>query len=345
MAKKIKFGKISIVIFLTALIWVWADLAQDERLELSGVTIEVARSSDPTLWVNFVVEGAKPNLQTSIALDTVVLKGPASKVAEVSRLKNKGALNLDLFLAPEQEKSTQEGDSTRDMLSLLKASDEIGKLGLTVESCEPRTLTLRVRKLVKVNVPVECVGLDPSLKVDTLEPSQVEAFVPPDETPKAIIQFLTAAEQDQARGAPIEKVPYVELAPGQRREVATKVKVRLAAESMLHDYSVPATYGFCFSPNLQGKYEVVLDSDPAQLATVLIKATPFAHQAYAQAPYQMTIYIHDTDRQQESVTRGVVFTFPEEYVRRDEIRANQPVQTVKFRLVPSAAPNTEASSM
>jgi hypothetical protein len=344
MAKKIKFGKISIVVFLTALIWVWADLAQDERLELSGVVIEVARSSDPALWVSFVVDGAKPNLQTSITLDTVVLKGPASRVAEVSRRKNKGALNLDLFLAPEQEKSTQEGDSTRDVLELLKASDEIGKLGLTVESCEPRTLTIRVRKLVKANVPVECVGLDPSLKVDTLDPSQVEAFVPQDETLKATIQ-LTPAEQDQARGTPIEKSPYIELVAGQRREVSTKVKVRLVAENVLHDYSVPATLGFCFSPNLQGKYEVVLDNDPAQLATVLIKATPFAQQAYAQAPYQMTLYIHDTDRQQESVTREFVFLFPEEYVRRDEIKANQPAQTAKFRLVPIAEPRTEAPGM
>jgi hypothetical protein len=345
MARKIKYGKISIVVFLTALIWVWADLAIDERIDLAGVMIQVAKSSDPSLWVNFVVPGQTPDLQSSVTLDSVVLKGPASRVAEISRLKNKGALDLDVFLAPEQEKLTPDGDTTRDVLDLLKGSGGIRKLGLTVEDCEPRTLTIRARKLVKRNVDVECVGLDPSVQVDKLEPSQVEAFVLPNEnqTLKATIQ-LTPAEQEQAKNAPIEKTAYLELMPGQRPEALTKVKVRLApAENVLHDYSVPATLGFCFSPNLEGKYAVVLDNDPTELATVLIKATPFAHQAYAQAPYQMVLYIHDADRQQESTTRQVVFTFPEEYVRRDEIKANQPPNTVTFRLAPVAEPNPVTS--
>ena len=60
MIKKLKPGKISIVVFLTALIWVWADLAQDDRLTLSDVRIEVAKSTDPSLWVNFVVERSGP---------------------------------------------------------------------------------------------------------------------------------------------------------------------------------------------------------------------------------------------------------------------------------------------
>jgi hypothetical protein len=54
MVKNPKLGKISIVVFLTVLIWVWSDLAQDEPMSLSNyVTITVARPSDPTLWVSF----------------------------------------------------------------------------------------------------------------------------------------------------------------------------------------------------------------------------------------------------------------------------------------------------
>ena len=85
--KKIKFGKISIVVFLTALIWVWADLAQDEPLNLPDVVVEVAKSSNPALWVSFVAEREEPALRTSVTLESVVLKGPARKVAAVKRLR------------------------------------------------------------------------------------------------------------------------------------------------------------------------------------------------------------------------------------------------------------------
>ncbi len=344
MIKKIKYGKISIAFFLTALIWVWADLAQDERLELYNVVIKVAKSSDPALWVSFVVPDGRPDLQTSVTLNTVVLKGPVSRVAEVRRLNDTGALGLDLFLAPDREGAVAEGDTTQDILSFLKQNDEIRKLGLTVESCEPRTLTVRMLKLVRANVPVECVGLDPSMQV-TISPSQVEAFVPDPETFKATIT-LTPAEQAQARNAPVEKTPYIQLAPGQTREVSTKVKIRLApAENVLDSYSVAATLGFCFSQNLQGKYRVVLENadDPA-LAAVLIKATPAAYKAYSDATFHMELQIHDADRQEESVEREVVFLFPEEYVRRDEIQPDKPAPVVKFRLVPIPEATTEPPS-
>ncbi len=345
MTTKIKYGKISIVVFLTALIWVWADLAQDEQIELSGIVVQLAKSSDPTLWVNFVVERQKPDLQSSVPLDTVILKGPASRVAEVTRLKKKESLDLNLFLAPEKEGLTQEGVSTRDVLDLLKRSDEIRKLGLTVENCEPRTLTIRTRKLVKTTVPVECVGLDPSVQVE-LEPSQVEAFVPADEaqTLKATIQ-LTAAEQEQAKNLTLEKTPYLELIPGQRRELAAKVKIRLApAENVLQERPVlPATLGYCFSQNVQGKFQVVLSNDPPQPSMILVRATQLAYQAYQASPYQMILPIHDADRQSTEpwITRQVVFLFPEEYVARGEIKANQPAPVVKFRLEPVAEPNPE----
>jgi hypothetical protein len=346
MIPKIKYGKISIVVFLTALIWVWADLAQDEQMELSGVVVQIAKSTDPTLWVNFVVERRTPDLQTSVPLDAVILKGPASRVAEVTRLSKKGALDLNLVLAPEKEGLTQEGVSTRDVLDLLKRSAEIRKLGLTVESCEPRTLRIRTRKLVKANVPVECVGLDPSVQIDTLEPPQVEAFVPADEaqTLKATIQ-LTAADQEQAKNLAIEKTPYVELIPGQRRELATQVKIRLApAENVLQEHPVqPATLGFCFSPNLQGKFRVVLSNDPPQPAMVLVKATQLAYQAYQASPYQMILYIHDADKQSTEpwITRPVVFAFPEDYLARGEIKADQSVPVVKFRLESVTEQNPE----
>lgn len=346
MFKRTKLGKISIVIFLTALIWVYADLAQDDRLSLTNVVIEVAKPSDPASWVSFVVEETVPNLRTSVVLDTVVLKGPASRITEVERSKNKGMLALDLFLVPEKEGLDKPAVRSVDVLDFLKRNDEIRQLGLTVEDCEPRTLTVQVRELVETSVAVQCVGIDPSLEVGALEPSTVTAHVPKDEALKATIR-LTPEEQNQAKNAPVEKTPYIELVPGQRREVSTKVRVTLtAAQNVLAADSVPATLGFCFSPNLQGKYRVVLQNDPTELARVLIRATPLARQAYREAPYHILLYIDDRDRQAtEPIRREVVFSFPEEYVRRDEIRADQPTPIARFTLESIPEATTEISGL
>jgi hypothetical protein len=334
MAKKLKFGKISIVVFLTALIWVWADLAQDERLNLTDVVVEVAKSSNPALWVCFVAEQENPDLQTSVTLDSVVLKGPASRVAEVRRLRNKGTLDMSLYLVPEREGMTKTDVRTLDVLDFLKRSDEIRQLGLTVENCEPKKLTLRVQELIKMPIAVECVGLDPSVQVKALQPDTVEAFVPKDEVGarKATVR-LTPEEQNRAKSVPVENTPYIELAPGQRRDVLAKVKVSLApAQNVLSSYRVPAAVGLCFSQNMQGKYSIKLENDATELGAVMIRATPLAQQAYAQAPYQLILYIQDADRQATElpIHRAFVFNFPDEYLQ--EIKADQPAPMAKFTL-------------
>jgi hypothetical protein len=345
MSKKINLGKISIVVFLTALIWVWADLAQDERLTLTDVVVEVAKSSNATLWVSFTPEQGRPDLQTAVTLDTVVLKGPASQKAEVERMSRKGLLKPNVFLVPEREGFTQTGVRTLDVLDLLTRSEDLRKLGLTVESCEPKTLTVRIQELVRASVPVECVGLDASVQA-TLMPDAVEAFVPKDEVGirKAAIR-LTPEDQAQARNSPVEKTPYLELAPGQRREVLTKVQVTLApAQNVLASHRVSAIVGFCFNQNMQGKYRVIVENDPTELGSVEIRATSDAHQAYAQAQYQIILPIKDSDRQATElpIRREVVFDFPEEYLRKNEIRADRPPPVARFRLEPIAETNTES---
>jgi hypothetical protein len=345
--KNIKFGKVSIVLFLTVLIWVWSDLAQDERLNLPDVVLEVARSTNQTLWVAFVPEGKDPGLKTSVPLDSVVLKGPARTVAEVSRLRNRGALDLSLFLVPEQEGMTRTDTRTLDVLEFLKRSEEIRRLGLTVEACEPKRLTVRVQELVKMSAAVECVGLEPSLQVKTLTPNTVDVFVPEYEAGVRTATIrLTPEEQNRAKSAPVETTAYLELAPGQRWPVPTKVKVLLApAEKTLIEDRVPAVLNFCFSQNTQGRYRVILeDDDPTKLAAVLVRATEEARVAYAnqRAPH-MLLYIRDEDRQaiEPVIEREVVFNFPQEHVRANEIYANQLPPKVRFRLEPIADKSIE----
>jgi len=344
MAKKINPSKVSIVVFLTALIWVWADLAIDERLSLLDVRVEVAKSSNPALWVNFVEEGEGPSLQASVPLDSVVLKGPAARVAEVRRLANKGRLDLNLFLVPEREGITQAGDRTLDVLDFLKHNEEIRRLELAVESCEPKKLTLRVEEMVKVPVAVECVGLDSSVQVKSIAPDPVEAYVPKGEAGvrKATVR-LSPEEQTRAKTVPVEKVPYLELIPGQRWEVSTRVKVRLApAQNVLGSHRVPAVVGICFSQNMQGKFEVVLKNEQTDLAAVMIQATDMAKQAYEGMPYQLLLYVKDSDRQstEPEIQRELEFCFPEDYLRQDAIKADQPRPKARFTLVPKGETNT-----
>ena len=337
MAKNSIYRKISIVVFLTVLIWVWADLAQDERLTLSNVvSLGVAKSSDQALWLSVVdAEGA---LRSSVTIDNMELKGPASRVADVDRMRNKGELDVALFLVPEREGFTEAGTQTLDVLNFLKRSDRIKQLGLTVESCEPRTLTVQVRRLVEMSLPVECVDENGVPLKAEVAPDEVLAFVVPDEVVVAKIR-LSASEQSQARESAIEKTPYVELAEGQRREASAPVLVKLSpAEDVLRDENVRVTLGFCFSPNLQGKYVVELQNESELTSAILkIKATLAAKQAYEQEPFKIFLYILDEDRQATGfISRRVDFNFPDEYVGRGEIRADEPAPEARFRLVPIA---------
>lgn len=346
-AKNVKFGKVSIVVFLTILIWVWADLAQDERMILSDVVVEVAKSSNPALWVSFVDDQKETTLQTSVTLDSVILKGPASRVAEVQRLRNTGALDLRLFLMADQAGMTRTDVHVLDVMGFLRQNDEIRRLGLAVEDCKPQRLTVRVQELIKMPVAVECVGLDSSVQVK-IQPDTVEAYVPKDEAGVRIATVrLLADEQNRAKNAPVEKTPYIELIPGQRRELSTTVKVTLApAEKSLIADRVPAVLNFCFSQNTQGKYRVVLeDDDPTKLAAVMVLATTDARNLYAKTIPQMILYIRDEDRQppEPVITREVVFNFPPEFVQVGEIRANQTPPTVRFRLEPIVEKNANSS--
>jgi hypothetical protein len=337
MVKKPNFGKIAIVVFLTILIWVWADLAQDEPLPLRNfVTVSVAPSNQ-TLWVCFTDPAQV--LRTSVTLENVDLRGPASRVADVERMKNKGTLEGDLFLVPEQEGLTEPGTRTFDVLNFLKQNDEIRQLGLTVESCEPRNLTVRVVQLDELIIPVECVDLNGNpIPGVTLDPARVKAHVPRDVTYTAKIE-LTDLDRIQARTTTIDRTPYVELAPGQRRPVATSVKVSLLRQEVpLAEYSFQGTLGFCFSPILQGQYRVEFDPDRSEtaLAAVSVKATQAALDAYRRQRFHILLYILDEDIQATSwIERPVRLDLPDEFVQKREIMEGEGQTTpARFRLVP-----------
>jgi len=332
MAKKLNYGKIVAVVLITVLIWVWADLALDEEFSVSGGTISVAKSIKPNLWVSF-------NDKSSVSIEKIVLKGSASKITEAKRKLKEGSLVLEFFLDPEHEEAMV-GPDKLDVVTFLRQSDRIRQLGLTVESSDPNALPVNAVKLVEKSLVVKCIDEDQNpVKTATIEPAQVNMFVPEDwEGAKLEAKVsLTHSEINQARLSAIEKVPYIELAADQTRLSATTVKITTPPEEeLLGDYPITtATLGITLSANLQGKYKVVVTNLDEVIRAITIRATPDAKRAYEKMPYQVILEIDDEDaKSTEPLRRELVYNFPPEYDRKDEIRLNQQPIIARFKLIP-----------
>ncbi len=339
MVRKFKYGKVALVIILTVLIWVWADLAQDETFEVYGAAISIAKSANPNLWASF-------DDQSSASIEKIELKGPVSRIAEVKRQLNDGSLVLEFFLDPQQQAMTDPDEHSLDVLAFLKKGDKIRQLGLTVESCQPDTLSVNVVELVEKSLVVECVNEDQSpVKVETIEPTRVDMFVPEgwEGLKLTATVELTTGEIEQARVSAIEKTPYIKLPGGQRRKVPRTVKITMPTEEdQLEDYLITATLGIALSPTLQGKYNVEVTNPDVVMSAISIRATADAKRAYELQPFPtMTLYILDDDKKTTDEQRKkVVYNFPEEFVRNDKIKLKgQPVEA-RFKLI--SLPSAEA---
>jgi len=336
MIGKIKFGKIAIVIFLTVLIWVWADLALDEEYTAPKATINVAFS--PNLWVSF---DNKP----SASIDNIVLKGPASKITEVRRKLNDGSLALDFFLDPVREGMTTAGPHTLTVLDFVRRSEKIKELGgLTVEDCEPEIIDVNVVELVERSLDIECFNESGApWDVESIEPPKVDMYVPADSSSRLTAQVrLTRREIEQERGSVVVKTPYVVLATDQIKQAPKSVKIKMLPEAdSLSEHTIEqAKLVIAMSVNLLGKYDVEINHNEV-VRPFTILATPEAKQVYESKPVQMTLYILDEDakkgpeeEQQREQQREVVYNFPEEFVRKNEIKLKNPPKQAKFKLIP-----------
>ena len=107
------------------------------------------------------------------------------------------------------------------------------------------------------------------------------------------------------------------------------------AEDALTDCKITtATLGFLLTENLQGKYEVKVTNMIEVISNINIRATPEAKQAYENLRYQVILEIEEKDVEADEVRLEVVYNFPEEFVRKDEIVLNQPRAQAQFKLVP-----------
>jgi hypothetical protein len=330
MLRKIKFGKIAIVIFLTILIWVWTDLDLDETRTIPRATINAAYNAE--LLVSF-------SGKSEVVITNIELKGPAKRISDVSRQIDTGELPFDFTLNPERENMVNTGSHTLNVLDFLRRSDKIKELGgLTVEKCEPDIIDVNVVKLVKKLLDIDCFddnGIP--LNVASIVPNKVEMYVPEDSRIRAQVR-LTSTNIDQARISEAVVLPQIEL-EGQTRRAANPVRVKMSPkDESLKEYLIDgARLQFGLSRNLQGRYRVDIDnSNYNELVSFFIVATPEARQAYEDESHQLTLVILDGDEKKgpEVQRREVVYNFPEEYVRRNEIRLKDEPEVAEFKLIP-----------
>ncbi len=334
MAGKINFGKIAVVVFLTALIWVWADLAKTGELPVQNVIISVTKSVDPALLISL---DGKPQL----FLEQLVLSGPTSKIAEAKKKLDEGSLEMIFFYEP-SAKAVESGGEDFNVLDYLRQDPTIKDLGLAVKSCQPATAKVAISKLVKKSLKVRC--LDENGKVldnIAVEPTSVNMYVPADWEGERLVAYVKLSENDisRARENAIDKKPYIELQAGYPRQAE---EVVLAKAPSKENLSKEATItkpilGFLISSNLLGKYDVNVGNYEAVTSPIAITASPAAKLEYEAMNYQVILKVLDSDRDEgpsKVIKRKLMYNFPEEYVRKDEISLNQQPVIAQFRLIP-----------
>lgn len=324
--------KLVVVIFITVLIWVWADQALTRRTT-APATIAVDKSTDPALWVSFDMQPTAPI--------RVRLSGAASKIDTLERRLKEGSLRLEFYVNPGEEKIAMAGTHPVKLLPLIQKSRAVADLGLQAEAVEPEAVNVNVVPLAKQKLTVQALGDNQlPLKDAAVEPATIEMLVRQDwsgDMLKATVS-LTQQEIEQARTAGIWRKPMVELAPGVVNTAETQVKITLpTTKQRLRDFVIDGVnIGYTFSPNLAGKYKVELINQNQVLGPIKLQATDEAKLAYDNVAFRIVLDIKDDDvKTAGELSRATIFNLPRDYVRKDEISIAEPEQRIaKFKLLP-----------
>jgi len=336
MAKRIKFGKITIVIFITALIWIWADLALDEEYTITGAQIKVSKPSSSNLWVN--LDG-----KLTVAVESILVEGPASRISELRQKVSQRNFSLTFFLIPEEKGITTPGPHPVDVSEVIRRSDQIKRMGLTVVSCKPQTIVVDVGRLVKKSLNVKIIDDSGSpVKPKEIAPSKVEVSVPEDWFGDALVK-INSVEIKQASSQPVQKIPYVKMTGGETFSASVPVKVTMPVNTLKSITVNNVILGITFGLNLQGKYRADVLNESEVMSPIVVRATPQAVSAYENMRYQVKLEIEDSDKDvpaDEPLIRQLTYNFPPEYIERGEISLNQQPVTAQFKLIPVPASET-----
>jgi hypothetical protein len=323
-----RIRKFLLIILLTLLIWVWADISSDVTLDNESATITVERGGVRDVWVSI-----NDSDHASIVMD---LSGPNSKVQKL-QLRNE---SLDIKFNPLTSNAvgSEPGVYTPPVETILRQSPEFMELGLTLESCEPATVSIKIEKLVKKQLKVVCVNEnDVIIPNASVKPALLYMYVFdewPEDKLKAYIK-LTNLQQQQASRNEITLTPYVELSPKRYVYYQDPVYVSIESSQQLKTADIISgpRIGYTFPADMVGKYEVQVEENIRDFQYL---ATEEAKEVFRQQPYHLLLEITNTDAQGELVSRQLKYNFPPQAFSQGQIapRDDQPAPSITFRLIP-----------
>ncbi|MFA6425487.1 MAG: hypothetical protein WCW64_04800 [Phycisphaerae bacterium] len=323
-----KTKKAVLVVFITCLIWVWADLSLDDVLENQTVTI-VASKKDSSLWVT--IDG-KSEVQVRANIS-----GPVGKIREIAQKIDSGKEKLEVAFDAEEQNMVVAGDyKLQDVRKFLAESNKIRDYGLGVKFVRPDTLNIKVVEMKERTLPIKCVDeTDTEIPGAKITPDIIPAKAP-EQVDSAKIKLSSLMEKKQARSGAIEKKPYIELANGEIRNIDITIKVELPTTSEdMNPQTISGTLGYIFSANLAGRYNVEFTKKP-EIGSIPIIATNEAKAAYEEKAFEVLLEIQDDDVGKPEITRQIIYNFPAKYVSEDKIRLKGNPVEAKFKLVPNS---------
>ena len=336
-----KIKKFLAVLFLTLLIWTSAFLSLERNLSLIG-SLHVAPTTPSNLMVSFLNENDQV-ITDNLKLD-LDFRGAPTKVSELDKRyratdQDPQKERLDFYYNPADYEYTQPGIYTLDILELVRNSLKARDLALTVSTCDPRQIRVRIEGLTSKDLPVEIRDENNNpIQFESIEPSRIRMFVPQEYTGPAIIS-LTAQQIVNARGSSILERPQIPSfgdRPG--RYSSQYVKIRLPSTEPLKDQVFqPKRIGYILPPDIEGRYRVELLNE-SDLKTMNFKATDEAKQLYEQQSYHLLIQVLEGDENLNPIPpRPVIYDFPRQMIRQRLIQEPNPPVQVRIRLVPIAS--------
>jgi hypothetical protein len=335
MMERFKIKKIFAVIFLTVLIWVWSDLALDDTGDLTQIPVVLGNSSDPNLLVSFVDDAGL--LTDRIVIDTVSIKGPAARVEQIKALERTNSKDLLLVLEPDNWELTEPMEAPAwSLVNFVKRSPAIDNRGLSVDNCAPRTASIRVMRLAKRLLVVQCVDQNRSTIPAQITPSTIQMYVPEVWTEDLLVAYveLSAIDLNRAQSdIPIDLFPFVDI-NGRIKTAKQSVKVRLSeAGPKLKIQSIKPKFCVVVDPIVQRDYRIEISDVIKALRSIDFKGTDEAKLAYQNEPYHVELVV--VDRKPGPQYETLQYRFPREYVEKNQIKpADSPLATIDFKLVP-----------
>lgn len=339
-----KSKKIAVVIFITLLIWVWADLSLDAPLRYNEAAIAITSPADPTLWVRF------ENDSRVLEITDLRMTGPFQKVAEIKReihAENPTAMGssplFQFTLDPDNQGMTEAKEYVLDVKSFIQQTKQMKNLGLRVIESNPEQTKIIVSRLVRKRLQVKCYDENTEIRDAVIKPDEIIMPVPGNWEGEQLIARvqLTNSQILRARKSPIDVRPYVKIGLDTTRNAASLVTVKLPEEQKgLQIRNVqPATIGYILSGPLLGKYDVEV-INKHEFNTIRIKATEAAFEAYQKQRYKMLLEIVDEDVRtgpdaETAIYRDLIYNFPKEFVQKNEIMPAEELVPARFRLNPA----------